>query len=506
MAAEIIQIDTQNFTTQLYNSLDVNLISSFDVDTSLSSQDNIELFIYNPNNTILTSEYNFNQYSIYNNGQSAGNNGNLSQISIDVEKVLLDRGYSIGEYILYFNFLTKRIGSFLEPLYIAEISSDRTEIRLDSTVLDILSLLDQTNNFITERNNSSYFLDFYLNFGENNLFIANNIALDTQDPTNPTVLVKLYEPLPQEYSLNSVVWVSSAIDEPLAYRVNFPNEPIIINDTLRISGPNFNINIKDQINNSTLELAYSDLISTSLTSSQNQLNSLLEEKELDINVDYTNFEDFIHFSSAKTRLENFYYKVSLIEQYSSSISLLNSTLSSPTNVSGSQAIYQSKINDIITNFDGWDYYLYYSTGSWSWPKTTSTLPYQLASTGSAAVLNWFGSTNEYSPSYGGIILSASLYDENNKDNLLFSIPEYLREDPSNEPYELFIDMVAQHFDNIWIYYKDVTQKYNADNRLENGISKDIVADAIRDFGIKLYIEINEHWHIFGILCLVLHYL
>jgi hypothetical protein len=37
-----------------------------------------------------------------------------------------------------------------------------------------------------------------------------------------------------------------------------------------------------------------------------------------------------------------------------------------------------------------------------------------------------------------------------------------------------------------IYYKDVTEKYNADNRLENGISKDIVADAIRDFGIKLY--------------------
>ena len=33
-------------------------------------------------------------------------------------------------------------------------------------------------------------------------------------------------------------------------------------------------------------------------------------------------------------------------------------------------------------------------------------------------------------------------------------------------------MVGQHYDNIWIYYKDVTQKYNADNRLENGISKD----------------------------------
>ena len=47
-------------------------------------------------------------------------------------------------------------------------------------------------------------------------------------------------------------------------------------------------------------------------------------------------------------------------------------------------------------------------------------------------------------------------------------------------------MVGQFYDNIWIYYKEVTQKYNADNRLEYGVSKDIVADAIRDFGIKLY--------------------
>jgi hypothetical protein len=83
---------------------------------------------------------------------------------------------------------------------------------------------------------------------------------------------------------------------------------------------NFNLNIKDQVNNSTLELSYIDLISTSLTSSQTQLNSLLEEKEIDINIDYSNFYNFVHFSSAKTRLENFYYKLELIEQYSSLIS------------------------------------------------------------------------------------------------------------------------------------------------------------------------------------------
>ena len=47
-------------------------------------------------------------------------------------------------------------------------------------------------------------------------------------------------------------------------------------------------------------------------------------------------------------------------------------------------------------------------------------------------------------------------------------------------------MIGQHFDNIWIYTKDITNKFSADNRLDYGISKDLVADAIRDFGVKLY--------------------
>ena len=87
------------------------------------------------------------------------------------------------------------------------------------------------------------------------------------------------------------------------------------------------------------------------------------------------------------------------------------------------------------------------------------------------------------------------YISNNKDYLYNTIPEYLRDDPQNEPYRVFVDMIGQHYDNIWIYYKDVTEKYNADNRLENGVSKDIVADAIRDFGIKLYQNnfSNEDW-------------
>ena len=93
------------------------------------------------------------------------------------------------------------------------------------------------------------------------------------------------------------------------------------------------------------------------------------------------------------------------------------------------------------------------------------------------------STNSY---YGGQALSASNYDQNNRDWLYWSIPEYLREDPENLKYELFVDMVAQYYDNVWVYTKDITNKFNTDNRLDYGISKDLVADAIRDFGVKLY--------------------
>lgn len=485
MAAEITQIDTQDFTSQTYGGSDTSLLSQFEINTSLTSSSYIEYFIYDNNQNLLSTDYSFSEYTVLNDGQSAGTDNSLSQIEIDPEKSLINSGYDQGEYITYFNILNKQIGSELQQLYITEISSDRTEIRLDSTSLTEIDIVEQTNIFIQERENSPYFLDFYLNFGDNNLFISNNISLDNQDPTNPTVLIKLYEPLSDEFDINSTLWVVTVVEEPVAYKVTFEDIPIVFTDTTSIGGPNFNLDLKDQVNNSSLELSYADLVLTSLTSSANQLNSLLEEKEIDINVDYSDFSNFIHFSSVQSRIENFYYKVGLIESYSSSIAILNNTTNN--NPSASKAIYESKINNIITNFDGYDYYLYYSSESLAYPKTNSTPPYTLYPSTSPTVLTWLGSSDENNTTYyGGILLTASIYDNLNQNNLFYTIPEYLREDPANDPYQLFIEMVGQHYDNIWIYYKDVTQKYNADNRLENGISKDIVADAIRDFGIKLY--------------------
>ena len=484
MSGKVELLSVENLAPQGYSSNQLQLLQKSDIKQTFSSKSYVEFFILTPDLTQINQDYSFKNYTILNDGQSSLTN-EFSEIIVDPLKILENLGFDVGSYITYFNFLDKKIGSNLETLYISDISNDRKEIKLKSNTLSNLSLIEQSLKFITERQNSIYFLDFFLNFGDNNLYIANNIQINNDDPFNPFILVKLYEPLPNEYDVNYSLWVVTSIEEPKAYEVTFDEEPIVINDTVPLLNPNFNLDVKDKVNNSTDLLSLLEIKSTSQTTSLNQIDNILNRDEIDINIDYTNFQEFIHFSSAETRLGNFYYKMGLLESYSSSIADLN-LITSSADISGSINIYETKVNNIIKNFDGYDYFLYYESSSYSWPKTTSTKPYQLAKIGNSNVNNWFGSTNEDSTIYGGLILSASLYDDANKDNLKFSIPEYLRDDPDNAQYGLFVDMVAQHYDNIWIYHNEITKKYNADNRLEYGVSKDIVADAIKDFGVKLY--------------------
>ena len=479
--AEVSIIDPKNFEFQDYNSQDTDLIASFEIDTTLISSSCVEFFVFDINRNVLNSTYDYNNYSVTNDSPSSGEG--LSQFSISPGQDALNNGYGNGQYNLYYNFLNKRIGDYNTTLYISEISSDRTEIRLDSNFLDFNTLIDQTEDFIDFRESQNYFVDFFINFGNNQLIISNNIKLEDEQTSNPTVLVKLYEPLPDSFNLKDQVWVVTEFSDPQAFNVANTPGPVFQPSIPFLQGPNFAIPIKSEVNNSSQNLSYNDIVSGASTGSQNQINSLLSQSAINISVDYENFSNFIHFSSAETRIENFYYKVGLIETYTSqSNSLINVTGSST-----SQLIFDKKTSNIITNFDKFEYFMYYSSGSTtSYPKSNSLPPYNLYSTSSSEVLTWLGSTNENSGNYGGLLLSASNFDNENPDQLLKTIPEYLREDPANQPYDLFVDMVAQYYDNVWLYTKDITQKYNADNRLDFGVSKDLVSDAIKDFGVKLY--------------------
>ena len=479
--ATIIPLDPQTFEYQEYDQSDETVIASSQLDTAFSqSTDYIEYYVYDENQNMLFPESNVVPLQDYNIKEG--------DVLLDPQKDLFDLGYTEGNFINSYNFYRNRAGSNpISNYYIETISSDRTELQLRSNVISNDDIINSVSDFVTYRDNADYFVDFFVNFGLNKYAIANNIQLDATDPTDVKVFIKLYEPLPADFSLKSLVWLVEEISTPQVYKVEIPFEEIEVQDFEYLDGPNLGINVTQQVGKASETFNYNTLTQTTQTSSLQQLRSLLNEKGIQINVDYKDYNNFIKFSSAERRLENFYYKATLIEssslQLSKNIYNITGSTTGSTAYSSSKSSLENIINNTIDNFDGYEYFLYFSSGSHqTWPKSTSTLPYKLYSTGSQEVIDWFGSlSNEV-----GQIYSSSLYDENNTDWLYRTIPEYLVEDPDNQKYELFVDMIGQHFDNVWIYTKDVSNKFTADNRLDYGISKDLVADAIKDFGVKLY--------------------
>ena len=84
-----------------------------------------------------------------------------------------------------------------------------------------------------------------------------------------------------------------------------------------------------------------------------------------IGVDYSGFDNFIHFSSAAERVTNFKYKLELIEYYDVRIHTLNAANGSDTDaLQDNVTINTNKKNDVIGSFDGFERWLYnHSTSS-----------------------------------------------------------------------------------------------------------------------------------------------
>jgi hypothetical protein len=392
----VLSIDPNFLLLDTYSVSDETLIANQEVTSTFNPEtDYIEYYIYGLNNSLLYPSLEdgtvpYSLYSILNN-----------DVYIDPSLDLQTFGFDQGGYNVLYNFYSNRLSSsFSTQYFISEISSDRTEIRLDSNDIEDEDIISSVNAFIAERQADEFYPDFLLNFGSNRTVIANNIALDGN-----TVLIKLYEPLPAQFSVKSTLWVVEEVAEPTAYNVTFAEEILEEEDSsILLKGPNLNIAIKDEVNNSTESTSLEDLNESSLTSSFQQLESLFGEEGIQINVDYTEYSNFTHFSSVKARLENFEYKLQLIESYREAAASGSNTVN--TIVSSSTAYYESLIDDVITNFDGYEYFLYFESGSKSWPKSNSTPPYENLPTDDTVAETW----------YSEQISSASIYDELNQDN------------------------------------------------------------------------------------------
>ena len=360
---------------------------------------------------------------------------------------------------------------FIRPLestntFLYKISPDRTEVKVRSLTGDTSTLYTE----LQSRFNSTTYLPYIVIRTGSNYAEITNVGIQDND-----LILKLSNPLTGAFSVNTEITLEEFIADPVEYSITSTTtvEPVKL-EFLR--GPNFNIELDDQSNVSTEYLDYNNLYSYPVTASYNRLLAEISGSGVDINVDYTSFENFVHFSSAKERLANFKYKVGLIELYEQEKVTGSSYTNAATAVTSSNVYYDKLIKGIISKFDGYERYLYFESGSKTWPKTTSATPYLNAGTGSIAATSWYAS--EYA--------SASLYDELNESNLEYTIPEFIRQNPDNAPYSLFVNMIGQHFDDLWLYAQDITNKYNGDNRLNYGVSKDLITKTLQNFGVKLY--------------------
>ena len=126
--AEIINITPLNPTTfefQEYSLEDNSLITSLEVETSFNSQtDKIEYFVYDLNGNILYENVTgYTGYRLLDN---------VLTLYPDID--LISQGYTEGQFNTLYNFVSPKLESNPNFTYfLSQISSDRTEVRLDTT-------------------------------------------------------------------------------------------------------------------------------------------------------------------------------------------------------------------------------------------------------------------------------------------------------------------------------------------------------------------------------------
>ena len=457
-----------------YTNQDLSLIPAFDSVSQFNPKtDRVEFSIYDEQGLLRHFNPTYTSYRVILNYNNVTNS--VSTVTVDPEEDLKKEGYDQGRYTVYYNFLRDEISSSLEfPFFVTQISSDKTEIKISSNNLNNEELQESISTFTDNLNDSPYFEDFRLDFGNNITSIANNILLDTTNPQQYSVLVKLYEALPDSITIKDSLTICLQTADEVSYAIEFPPKVFTQPQPKKIGAPNFNINLADKSNNDTIYKSSDDILDVSLSSSYDEIQSILKSKGIKVNIDYSDFNNFVYFSSAEERVKNFYYKVGLIEGYRDEISVLSSL--STTNVSSSIIVLEQQISKIKENFDGYEKYQYYSSGSSDiYPKVNNT-HYNLYSAQSIQAKDWLDTQ----------ISSASSYDVESVDRLVNSLPEYVQSDERNSSFLLFMDMVGQHFDNIWIHIKDISKRYDGDNRLNRGISKDVVRDALTSMGVNTY--------------------
>ena len=298
-----------------------------------------------------------------------------------------------------------------------------------------------------------------------------------------SLILKLYNPLPNNVNENSTFWITKLLSNPLIETVVLSEQSDILCPPLK--GPNFDIEVDFVKGQSTGYESLDTLILSASVSSSSQLvatylsSSLVNTDELNIeyylsgSTDYA-WGNFVHFSSAKERVDNFIYKVQLVEKYEE---LINNAISGANSIAEINEIerQKSKKDQLVQGFDGFEKFLYTSSSVYTNSNGSSiTLPY-------SGINRLLSTTPQVEGWYDNIITLAEEFDIENTNYVLNNIPQYIRTNTENDSLLLFFSMIGQHFDNIYFYTKAIEKTRNLGYKSKNGISDKLLFDVLKSF-------------------------
>jgi hypothetical protein len=372
---------------------------------------------------------------------------------------------------------------------------------------------------ITELDKDSKYLTHLANFGNDNQFLISSWENDdwtlskksTDELGNEFVrpedvveslILKLYTPLSANITNNSTLWITKLLTNPLI-------ETIVLNqqDDLKcppLKGPNFNIEVDFITGKSTAYESLDDLILSGSTSSAQLVNKYLSGSAIDteyLNIEYYSgstylWDNFVHFSSAKERVDNFVYKVKLVELYeqlivSASTNYTGGTSGSYTgSISSLQEVDRQNIkkNQIIQSFDGFETFLYNeSSSSLTWPYSNGNRDFST----SGSVELW----------YNNIITLSEDFDTENRNWISNNIPQYIVNNENNQSLLLFFSMIGQHFDNIYFHTKAIEKSRGLGYKQTGNVSDKLLFDILKSFNwdAKNLAADNQLWNlVFGV--------
>ena len=347
-----------------------------------------------------------------------------------------------------------------------------------------------TNWVISNKFGDRKNLNTYLHFGDDKKVLTTNVKYDNNAvPTLPySIVYKTYEPIPDDVTEKDLVYVVRDVLPPLTETVELVGYAQEDED-FQVLIPKDDFPQESPITKRQTEFkTYDDLVTTDTRLKDEIEDRFLKETSVELSIDYSNYENFVNFSSAQKRLENFKYKIQQIEKQTA----LSASFVGVTNGAIDLKTHHDNIRDIKNNFDGYERYLYSTKSTYvsssigvfpdaSWPKTGSGTyedPFKPVSSSDASFINWYGSVS----SETGQLYSASFYDIENRNRLVNLLPEHVSSDLNNSQFIDFMDMVGQQFDEIWSYIKSMSDITDRRLDLEDGFSKDLVFSLAKSLG------------------------